>query len=98
MTERSRRLRPEEARRRAEERFVKIKQQEQDAVHARNDLEKLRQVEAAKIARLRALRLAKEAADKAAAALAPPPPPPPVEVAAKSAPRPRAGGKRKGAR
>lgn len=90
MSERSRRLRPEEARRRAEERFVKIKQQEQDAVHARNDLEKQRQVEAAKIARLRALRLAKEAADRATAAHAPAahaPAPPATKPPAKPAAR-----------
>lgn len=60
-------LRPEDARRRAEERFARLKQRGEEARTAYADLEKLQQAEAAKTERLRALRLAKEAADTAAA-------------------------------
>lgn len=60
----SRRLRDEEARRKAQEHFDKVKRHDAEIVKER---EKLQQADAEKTARLRALRLAKEAADKAAA-------------------------------
>ncbi len=63
----SRRLRDEEARRKAQEHFDKVKHHDAEIVKER---EKLQQADAEKTARLRALRLAKEAADKAAAAVA----------------------------
>lgn len=66
MIEKSPRKSPEDARRRAEERFAKNKERHDSAREAWNDLEKLRVAAAAKTERLRALRLAKEAADKAA--------------------------------
>src|SRR5580765_5081665 len=74
-----------EARRKAEERLAVIKGQSAKALE---DYAKLRQVEAAKTARLRALRLAKDAADKEAAsrapAAAPPAPEAPSAVLAKA--------------
>jgi hypothetical protein len=54
---------PEEARRRAEDRFRKAKQREGEAQSAYEELAKLQKAEAIKTDRLRALRLAKEAAD-----------------------------------
>lgn len=56
-------LNPEEARRKAEDRFRKAKQREGEAQSAYEELAKLQKAEAAKTDRLRALRLAKEAAD-----------------------------------
>lgn len=56
-----------ETRRRAEEKFAKAKQREQDAVSFQRQAQ---QAEAAKFERLRALRLAKEAADRDALVLA----------------------------
>ena len=53
-----------EARRRAEEKFVKARQREDDVMNSQRQLQ---QAEAAKLVRLRALRLAKEAAEKQAA-------------------------------
>ena len=53
-----------EARRRAEEKFVKAQQREHDVMNSQRQLQ---QAEAAKLVRLRALRLAKEAAEKQAA-------------------------------
>ncbi len=50
-----------ETRRRAEEKFAKAKQREQDVLSIQRQAQ---QAEAAKFQRLRALRLAKEAADK----------------------------------
>ena len=80
-----------EARRKAEERLAVIKGQNAKALE---DYSKLRQIEAAKTARLRALRLAKEAADKEASGNAPaaaPPAPkaPPTALAAPKRPRRR---------
>ena len=66
-----------EARRKAEERLAVIKGQNAKALE---DYARLRQVEVAKTARLRALRLAKEAADKDAASQAPAAAPPAVEA------------------
>lgn len=60
----SNRVRSEEARSRAQEKFAKAEQRAKDAMSDRN---KASAVVAAKSARLRALRLAKEAADKEAA-------------------------------
>jgi hypothetical protein len=59
--------RAEEARRKAQEQFAKVKQRDAEALKER---EKIQAADAAKTARLRALRLAKEAADEAAAAQA----------------------------
>jgi hypothetical protein len=56
-----------ETRRRAEEKFAKAKQREQDIVSFQRQVQ---QAEEAKFARLRALRLAKEASDRDALALA----------------------------
>jgi hypothetical protein len=56
-----------ETRRRAEQKFAKAKQREQDVMSFQRQAQ---QVEAAKIERLRALRLAKEASDRVALALA----------------------------
>ncbi len=67
MNDRSSGTRPEDARRRAEERFQKIKRREDDVKKALTHLDKMQKAEAEKTARLRALRLAKEAADKQAA-------------------------------
>ena len=53
-----------EARRRAEEKFVKARQREDDVMNSQRQLQ---QAEAAKLVRLRALRMAKEAAEKQAA-------------------------------
>jgi hypothetical protein len=64
-------LRPEEARRRAEERFTRLKQRDEEARTAYAEREKLQQAEAAKTERLRALRLAKEADDAKTAAIKP---------------------------
>jgi hypothetical protein len=78
-----------EARRKAEERLAVIKGQNAKALE---DYTKLRQIEAAKTARLRALRLAKEAADKEASDNAPAaaPPAPKASPTALAAPkRPR---------
>jgi hypothetical protein len=61
---------PEEARRRAEARFAKTKQRDQDAQTAYEELAKHQRAEAAKTERLRALRLAKEAAEAEVAARA----------------------------
>jgi hypothetical protein len=63
-------LNPEEARQRAEERFSRLKQRDEDARKAYEELERVQQAEAAKTERLRALRLAKEAADAEAASRA----------------------------
>jgi hypothetical protein len=60
-------LPPEGARRRAEERFARVKQRDEEARTAYAEREKLQQAENAKTDRLRALRLAKEAADADAA-------------------------------
>ena len=60
-------LTPEEARRKAEGRFQRAKQRDTDAQTAHEERAKLQQAEVAKTDRLRALRLAKEAADTAAA-------------------------------
>jgi hypothetical protein len=60
----SNRVRSEESRQRAQEKFVQREQREKDAASDRN---KAFAAVAAKSARLRALRLAKEAADKEAA-------------------------------
>jgi hypothetical protein len=60
-------LNPEEARQRAEERFTRLKQRDEDARKAYEELDRIQQAESAKTARLRALRLAKEAADTEAA-------------------------------
>jgi len=57
-----------EARRRAEEKFVKARQREDDVMNSQRQLQ---QAEAAKLVRLRALRMAKEAAEKQAAELVP---------------------------
>ncbi len=59
-----------EARRKAEERFAKANEQSAAALR---DKQKAEAVESAKTSRLRALRLAKEAADKEAAAAKPAP-------------------------
>ena len=59
-------LTPEEARRKAEGRFQRAKQRDTDAQTAHEERAKLQQAEVAKTDRLRALRLAKEAADTAA--------------------------------
>ncbi|MCW5771918.1 MAG: hypothetical protein KIT16_09805 [Rhodospirillaceae bacterium] len=67
---RSDRPRTEEARRRAEDRFTKLQHREDEARKAFEDLAKVQQAEALKTARLRELRLAKEAADQAAASRA----------------------------
>jgi hypothetical protein len=56
-------LNSEEARRKAEDRFRKAKQREGEAQTAYEELAKHQKAEAAKTGRLRALRLAKEAAD-----------------------------------
>lgn len=56
-----------ETRRRAEEKFAKAKQREQDVMSIQRQAQ---QAEAAKFERLRALRLAKEAADRDALVLA----------------------------
>jgi hypothetical protein len=56
-------LTPEAARQKAEERFKRAKQRDSDAQSAYEEQAKLKQAEAAKTERLRALRLAKEAAD-----------------------------------
>ena len=63
-------LSPEEARRKAEDRFKRAKQRDVEAQSAYADLAKVQQAEAAKTDRLRALRLAKEAADAETAAQA----------------------------
>lgn len=60
-------LSPDEVRRRAEVRFAKTKQRDQDARTAHAERNKIQQAEADKTARLRALRLAKAAADAEAA-------------------------------
>jgi len=60
-------LKPEEARQRAEERFTRTKQRDEDARKAYEELDRVQQAEASKTSRLRALRLAKEAADVEAA-------------------------------
>jgi hypothetical protein len=57
----SREVRDEAARRKAQDQFAKVKQRDADAL---KDREKVQAAEAAKTARLRALRLAKEAIDK----------------------------------
>jgi hypothetical protein len=56
-----------ETRRRAEEKFAKAKQREQDVMSIQRQAQ---QAETAKFERLRALRLAKEAADRDAVVLA----------------------------
>jgi hypothetical protein len=56
-------LTSEEARRKADERFRRVKQRESDAQTAYDELAKIQKAEAAKTERLRSLRLAKEAAD-----------------------------------
>lgn len=61
----SNRARSEETRRKAQEKFTKTDQREKNAVSDRN---KATAAVAAKTARLRSLRLAKEAVDKEAAA------------------------------
>jgi hypothetical protein len=63
-------LSPEEARHRADQRFAKSKQRDEDARTAHAERNKIQQAEADKTARLRALRLAKEAADVEAASRA----------------------------
>jgi hypothetical protein len=60
----SREVRDEAARRKAQDQFAKVKQRDAEAL---KDREKVQAAEAAKTARLRALRLAKEAIDKEAA-------------------------------
>lgn len=60
-------LTPEEARRKAEGRFQRAKQRDTDAQTAHEERAKIQQAEVAKTERLRALRLAKEAADAQAA-------------------------------
>jgi hypothetical protein len=60
-------LSPEEARRKAEDRFKRGKQRESDAQTAHEERAKLQRAEDDKTQRLRALRLAKEAADAEAA-------------------------------
>jgi len=67
----------EEARSKAQAQFAKTKKEETEVWHER---EKQRQADSEKSTRLKALRLAKEAADKEAALLAPKP----VRVAVKS--------------
>ncbi len=62
----SKRSRDEEARRKAQEHFDRIKQRDAEILKER---ERLLQADAEKTTRLRALRLAKEAAEKAALAL-----------------------------
>jgi hypothetical protein len=57
----SREIRDEAARRKAQDQFAKVKQRDAEAL---KDREKVEAAEAAKTARLRALRLAKEAVDK----------------------------------
>lgn len=57
----------EEARRKAEDRFRKAKQRETEAQTAQEELTRRRLTETAKTEHLRALRLAKEAADADAA-------------------------------
>jgi hypothetical protein len=56
-------LTPEEARRKAEDRFKRAKQRDAEAQTAYEELAKQQKAEAAKTDRLKALRLAKEAAD-----------------------------------
>ncbi len=56
-------LTSEEARRKADERFRRVRQRESDAQTAHEELAKTQKAEAAKTERLRSLRLAKEAAD-----------------------------------
>ena len=53
-----------EVRRRAEEKFAKARQREDDVMNSQRQIQ---QAEAAKLVRLRALRMAKEAAEKQAA-------------------------------
>ncbi len=65
--EKSSRERAEGARRSAEARLAKTRQREEEARQAQNELEKTRRAEADKTARLRNLRLAKEAGDRKAA-------------------------------
>ncbi len=60
-------LSSEEARRKAEDRFRKAKQRETEAQTAQEELARRRLTETAKTEHLRALRLAKEAADADAA-------------------------------
>ena len=60
-------LSPEEARRKAEGRFQRAKQRDTDAQSAHEERVKVQQAEVAKTTRLRALRLAKEAAEAEAA-------------------------------
>ncbi len=61
---------PVEIRQRAEARFKLAEQRQTDAAKAMSDLRLARDAEAAKTARLRELRLAKEAADRDASATA----------------------------
>jgi hypothetical protein len=56
-------LTPEAARQKAEERLKRARQRDSEAQSAYEEQAKLKQAEAAKTERLRALRLAKEAAD-----------------------------------
>ena len=63
----SREIRDEAARRKAQDQFAKVKQRDAEAL---KDREKVQAAEAAKTAQLRALRLAKEASDREAAAKA----------------------------
>lgn len=67
-----------EARRKAEERLAVVKAQNAKALE---DYARLRQVEVAKTSRLRALRLAKEAADREAGIVAPDTAPDPIAAA-----------------
>ena len=63
-------VKSEEARRKAEQRFTRLKQRDDEARKAYEELERVQQAEASKTAKLRALRLAKEEADTQAAARA----------------------------
>lgn len=67
-------LSAEEAKIRAQRNFAKLEQRRQEAESALEAVRAERQAVAEKTARLRALRLAKEAADADAALKAPPPP------------------------
>jgi hypothetical protein len=67
----SRTIRSEEAQRRAQEHFTESRRRAAEAVR---DQEKARNVEAEKVRKLRALRLAKEASDRAAVLAQPPKP------------------------
>ena len=81
---------------RAQAAFHKKEIQAREGATATAEYKAASQAERAKTERLRALRLAKEAADREAAANAPPPPPKPAKAAkAAKAPKPKGAAKKK---